>query len=308
MCACLVGLVAAVAASPASAQITARYGDYASCCQRALVFNSDAASETIAPGCSGGSSGSITMNGGPIAIVNQVDNQPVTCGGQHGPLYVFVFGGGGDDTIKLTGVSRTAGFTSILAENDTGTSEIFVQGDSDPEYAPVSGADTLIGGPLGEHLDTLNHGDCENGPDIVRGNGGPDNIKGSNASDRLFGGRGNDVINTCEGADVVHGGGGRDSIYVYGVFSRRAVRFYGDGGADILDGAAGRDYLDGGPGADAMYGEGGKDHMFGRDGADGMFGGPANDTMYGNGGNDYMRGNGGVDKLFGGPGINNIRQ
>ena len=60
-------------------------------------------------------------------------------------------------------------------------------------------------------------------------------------------------------------------------------RFFGFGGADVIDGGAGADRLDGGSGSDSLYGGAGADVILGGIGSDSMYGGTGVSTICGGG-------------------------
>lgn len=277
----------------ASAHITGSYSGDGVETARELQIESDSAADTIATACAGDS---VTVNGSVITI----DGHTIACGGSLGPQSIVVLGGGGNDTIDLTHITRKAGFTEILKSAAVGapTDAVAANGGL--------GHDTLIGGPLGE--DFNNEGlDAEPGGDTVRGNGGDDSVRGTTIGDRLYGGAGNDEISGWTGADYMRGGPGRDFLDVT-VFDKKRDKMYGDAGRDELIAGAGNDLLDGGSGNDFIRGGRGKDRMFGRAGNDGLFGQGGPDTIFGNAGKDYIRGGGGRDKIHPGAGKDNVKQ
>jgi Ca2+-binding RTX toxin-like protein len=287
-------LFACLAVLPGSAvaKITGRYYVNEDTNLRTLETRSDDAPDTIVPGCSGGH---FTVNG----VVKTIGGLFIACGGDSGPQDLVVYGGGGNDTINLTNVTR-ASFGSIVHDTSAGAPTDSVDADGGP------GQDTMIGGPLGERFND-DATDSEVGADTVRGNGGDDDVRGTTGNDKLFGGAGNDVIGADSGRDVAYGGPGKDSIHAFEL-DKGPDRFYGESGRDQLIGGAGNDRLDGGPGNDFIDGGPGKDKLFGRTGADGIFGHSGADTIFGNAGNDYIRGGKGKDKIHPGSGKNNVKQ
>ncbi len=292
-CAALLALCLFALPGAASAHITGRYFVDGFTHLRTVQVQSDEAADTIIPACSGGS---VTLNGHVVTI----NGQTIACGGSRGPERVEVYGGAGNDKLDLTHVSRAAGFTAIFSDGKDET-----PGD---EVAAIggTGADTIIGGPLGEQINS-SFADTEFGGDTVHGNGGNDRIRGTTIGDRLFGGAGNDAISGETGSDYIRGGPGRDFIDAV-IFDKKPDKFYGDSGRDELIGGAANDLLDGGSGNDFMQGNGGKDRMLGRAGNDFMQGGGGADTIFGNAGKDYIRGGPGRDKIHPGAGKDNAKQ
>ena len=215
---------------------------------------------------------------------------------------VIVEGRGGDDTIDTKGVSRSGGYSGI------------VLGCCDSPQAPADavsligneGADTIIGGPLGESINyTASSG--EQGPDKVRAGAGNDEIYGTDDPDDIAGEGGEDIIYPQLGSDLVHGNAAHDAVEDV-PFGKDIDRIFGDGGADQLFAGGGNDRVDGGDGKDFMDGGPGKDRMFGRAGADGLFGKGGNDFLFGNAGNDYLSGGAGNDVLNPGSGRDKVLQ
>lgn len=99
------------------------------------------------------------------------------------------------------------------------------------------------------------------------------------------------------GSVEIRGGNGNDR-FVSSV-STVAVRFYGNGGNDHLEGNAGNDVLDGGAGNDTLRGMAGNDTLTGGEGNDLLLGMDGNDTLSGGNGNDQLNGGAGVDRLNG---------
>jgi Ca2+-binding RTX toxin-like protein len=277
----------------ASAHITGSYSGDGVETARVLQIESDSAADTIATACAGDS---VTVNGNVITI----QGHRIACGGSLGPQSIDVHGGGGNDTIDLTQVSREAGFTEILK---------FAAGGAPTDTVAATGGlghDTLVGGPLGEDFNNVGFNN-EPGGDTVRGNGGDDRVRGTTIGDRLFGGAGNDVLDGLTGADYMRGGPGRDFLDAT-VYDKKGDKMYGDAGRDELIAGAGNDLLDGGSGNDFMQGGRGRDRMLGRAGNDALQGQGGADTIFGNAGKDYIRGGGGRDKIHPGAGKDNAKQ
>ena len=267
-------LVLAAIPATASAAIVGHYAPDDFTGNLEVELTSDNEGDTIALGCS--PNGNMTLNGGVFGF----GMGPIPC---DGPESIEVYGGGGNDTVNFTGVSKATGFTSIISFCGEGVcgNEVIAEGGT--------GRDTLIGGPFSERFNALFAFEFGEGADTVRGNGGNDEIKGTDEADKLFGGAGRDKFEPGPGNDLARGGAGND-FFDEIKFHNDRDRFFGEGGRDTMYAGGGGDFLDGGPGPDFMDGMKGKDRIFGR------------------AGNDYLKGGLGRDKLRGGPGRNTLVQ
>lgn len=278
-----VAVVICIMPAAASADLYWKFGVDERTYLRTLEMRSDAANSRIALGCDG-KHHAMTVNGkilvGGRGAIRCRDIEAM-----------FVSGGKGDDTIDMSGVSRTAGYR-IAGGQDVGGHAINVDGGP--------GRDRLTGGPYGETFNWSGQGSAERpGRDLVDGGGGNDLIGGSSAADRLSGGPGNDWLEGGTGNDRLYGGPGLD-------------RLDGNAGNDVLHGGAGKDYVledawSGNNGNDRIYGEGGNDWLKGGRGNDLIDGGSGNDVMFGQKGADRLFGRAGNDWLFGGPGRDILR-
>jgi Ca2+-binding RTX toxin-like protein len=255
-----------------------------------LELLSDGEGDTVKLGCS--PNGNVTNEGQVFGF----GMGPIPCNGPEG---IYVFGGGGNDTIDFTGVAESR-FTSIIRTSEDGVSHDEVTMDGD------SGKDTLTGGAHSEWLNATHAFDFGTGADIVRGNGGDDELKGSDEADTLLGGNGQDKLEPGPGKDLARGGPGGD--FLDDVLDKARDRFFGEGGRDQMFGGGGGDLLDGGGGGDYMDGQGGRDRMLGRAGSDGLFGRGGADFLFGHAGPDYIRGGPGRDHIFPGPGRDDVQQ
>jgi Ca2+-binding RTX toxin-like protein len=251
-----------------------------------LELLSDEAGDTIVLGCSPNKN--TTLNG---TVFHFGAAPPIPCSGPEG-IYLYDSGGtgndptefgGGNDTFDLSGVSREAGFTSIIGSSEGGLRHDEVVAEGGP------GRDTLIGGPFSEWFNASSAFEFGIGADIVHANGGDDELRGTDEADQLFGGTGRDRIEPGSGDDLARGGPDND-FFDEIAFDKDNDRFFGEGGRDDMYAGAGNDNLDGGPGPDFMDGMKGKDKIFGR------------------AGKDYLRGGPGRDKLRGGPGKDTVQQ
>jgi Ca2+-binding RTX toxin-like protein len=127
---------------------------------------------------------------------------------------VFVFAGGGNDTVTM----------DSSADNHWRA-----------EFHGEAGNDLLVGS-LGS--DTLDGG---SGNDLLFGGGGNDQLTGGDGNDTLFGDDGNDLLGGGNGNDWLFGGNGNDVLL-------------GEAGDDWLFAIAGADVLVGGQGSDWLFG------------------------------------------------------
>ncbi len=281
----------AFVAIPAVAQATIYKTYFPS--EGSLQIDGDATSQPIVLGCSGGDQ---TVNG--QFFYRSSVSRNLRC---NEIAAIYIDGKEGNDTINTAAVSPAGGYTDIFGSFDfprAPAHEVYLTGNE--------GADTLTGGPLGEHFNDTNSSG-ERGPDTIRAGGGNDGIWGTDEADLIFADAGEDVIYPQLGADIVHGGPAHDVVEDV-PFGKSAERIFGDGGADQLFAGGGPDFVDGGLGSDYMDGQSGRDRMFGRAGADGIFGGGGGDFLFGNAGKDYIRGEAGRDKVRGGPGKDDVAQ
>ncbi|NEY91006.1 calcium-binding protein [Tabrizicola oligotrophica] len=210
-----------------------------------------------------------------------------------------------------------------------------------------AGRDTIYGGSgldslEGSYDDDLLHGD--GGADTVSGGAGNDTVLGGEGADWLYGGAdARDVVSYADSTDGVyieitygsttiatsgfaegdHLNGFTDAIgSAYGdritdtvvntiAFGYNANRFYGGGGADLLNmgggndsgyGGDGRDSVNGGVGDDLLFGGGGNDDVDGGTGADVVYGGDGYNRLIGGAGQDRVIGGGLRETLYGGAG------
>lgn len=138
--------------------------------------------------------------------------------------YIYVSGGGGDDTISVLSVDGPGSIGSSL-EGDDGSDSLTLNFDG------------AVWGGAGN--DTIYLTDSFRGQ--VFGEAGNDQIfvSGASVDAEILGGDDNDLID-CTGNDdgvYVRGGNGNDTIYG----SAYADQLYGDAGADLLYGGGGSD-------------------------------------------------------------------
>ncbi|TWU33899.1 Ig-like domain-containing protein [Novipirellula artificiosorum] len=125
----------------------------------------------------------------------------------------------------------------------------------------------------------------------VYGAGGDDVISASAVTPGIsyYGEAGADVLNGTDNDDHFNGGDGDDSLF-------------GRAGNDLIDAGYGDDYVDAGSGDDEVFGDLGDDTIRGGLGNDVIDGGEGNDNINGNSGNDIVDGSSGDDLLDGGDG------
>ncbi len=227
-----------------------------------------------------------------------------------------------------------------------------------------SGADVLDGGTGNDWLDAGSGDEWDD--DTLYGREGDDTLSGGYGKDRLYGGAGDDVlvgghtepvpgdIRGNSDGDVLSGGEGNDALIgsgvsdaLYGGAGNDTVlggdggdRFFGDWGADLLDGGESIDTIDyrgstagvmvnlatgtgrggfaegdvirnieevrGTAFSDAIYGHAGDNDLYGYAGNDFLSGGAGADELLGGEGNDGLNGGTGDDTLTGGSGMDQI--
>jgi Ca2+-binding RTX toxin-like protein len=185
-----------------------------------------------------------------------------------------------------------------------------------------NGADTLLGGVLGENFSG------NDGNDSLDGGAGNDLLDGGNGTDRMFGRAGNDGYMVDNAGDVVDetGGNGIDSISSSITFNlantaraigaveeltltgNSAIDGIGNALANVIFGNMAKNVLSGLSGNDSLSGEGDNDTLRGDAGSDLLDGGSGADRMLGGVGNDgYMVDNAGdVVSEAGGTGIDTV--
>ncbi|MFK7820056.1 MAG: SBBP repeat-containing protein [Planctomycetaceae bacterium] len=195
-----------------------------------------------------------------------------------GLVDLFVFGGGGDDTMLVDGGRLTLDTSGGLINFDGGVDDdtLAVEGDVDFEMDNSRLASTGGGAIFFTELETgrLTGGDSANritarnfqGNVIIDGKAGNDTLIGAQGADTIIGAAGDDAINGREGHDVIRGGSGDDTIR----------------------GHDGNDRIGGGNDNDIIYGQKGSDTLMGGDGADELDGGADNDALHGEGGADMF--------------------
>ncbi|WIY25697.1 M10 family metallopeptidase [Parasedimentitalea psychrophila] len=207
-------------------------------------------------------------------------------------------------------------------------------GSSETAGDTVWGANSELGGPLGEYFASLT-GTSATGPYnggavafTIYDQGGTDTLdtspfatanridmRGGYFSDiggltgnvGIAGGTLLENLIAGAGDDTVTGNGADNAIDL-GDGNNQA---HGGTGADTLSGGAdmdklygqnGMDRLFGGLGDDALSGGNGADKLYGQDGLDRLYGGSGNDTLSGGDDADKLYGQDGLDRLFGGSG------
>jgi Ca2+-binding RTX toxin-like protein len=221
----------------------------------------------------------------------------------------------GDLTFKFTSIKLSA--SAVLAAAKTKSkkddkkliekmlagNDLFIGSQFNDVLYGFDGNDTLRGGSGNDKLDggsgdhdrasyenssqaiqaTLNRGEWA---DVLQGGVAQDRVR--NVED-LAGGSGNDILTGDKKANKFLGNGGDDVLT-------------GAGGADTLNGGSGNDILNGGKGNDKLEGGGDNDTLIGGKGDDILKGGNGNDSLEGGVGNDDLRGGSGSDTLIGGSG------
>ena len=200
----------------------------------------------------------------------------------------------GNDRVNMAGVGRSA-FSSLDA--------VLVAGDA--------GDDTLIGSSLA---------------DALSGGGGDDSLRGGDGTDRLDPGPGWNEVIGGDGRDLATFSGGGTWFVRGGIIdhsqpvnedtsirSVEIVKVVGGPEQDVLSeddysgivkffGQGGDDLMTSGPNNDLLDGGGGNDWLDAADGNDTILGGPGNDVLRGGNGNDVMDGGPGSDACLSGAG------
>jgi Ca2+-binding RTX toxin-like protein len=253
---------------------------------------------------------------------------------------VRVFGGRGDDQISVS-TAQGARIRSVTAHGGGGNDTIDLSGVSVPTYITGGGGDDQLTGGSGD--DVLSGGA---GADTLRGGAGYDVVDYSRrraAVDVSLDGAANDGSasegdNVASDIEEVRGGAGDDTLTA----GPNGTTLVGNGGNDVLTGGPGDDHLVGGLGADTMSGGGGSDtadysartmdvavrldgqandgsvgegdnvaadveNVIGGLGSDLLVGGPGPNELDGGPGDDVIDGGGGQDALRGGDGNDVIR-
>ncbi len=228
---------------------------------------------------------------------------------------IIVYGGEGDDTIDLSGVSVPveiyggggndtiyAGSGRAVIYGGLGDDTIYGGGDMDIIFGE-EGHDTIYGGNgvdyiFGDKGIITDLGDGKERIACLPGEkDGNDTIDGEGGNDVIFGGGGDDTISGGENDDLIFGDGGRMN-WIIGTIPTKA-----DGTLDFDD--ADEDGLSISTrglrsGNDTIYGNAGADKIFGSKGNDLIDGGADNDLLYGNEGFDSIYGGSNADTIYGG--------
>jgi serralysin len=253
----------------------------------ALVITGDGANDTITVTVDGANNLSLVLNGSPVYTFNgsTVASSRVQS--------ISIDGGGGTDTIVLTDVNTTEGFSSIKLDNDV-------------TLAGGAGNDSITASAF---ADWIRGGD---GDDVILAGSGGDTIYGDEGGDTMTGGSGDDTYvwqgyesnGSYYTDEVIESGSGNDTLdfYAYGnavnlnlgtTGSAQSVQGYmsikltnagqienvigsnshgdnitGDSINNLIRGSGGNDTLAGGSGSDTIYGDEGGDVMTGGSGDD----------------------------------------
>lgn len=234
----------------------------------------------------------VSQSGGIITVV--INGASTTYSGLSA---LEIFGGDGNDTIRLSGLT-----IPVVVDGGNGDDIIDASG--------VTGVGVILLGGAGN--DVLTGGACD---DILDGGIGNDRLYGGPGNDILFGGDGDDRLGGDAGDDILIGGDGRDSLdggagndRLYGGAGDDTLlggdgddQLFGEAGNDILNGGAGNDILDGGAGNDRLFGGLGNDRLDGGDGDDWLYGESGDDILYRSAGTDRLDGGAGSNQTQDGP-------
>jgi Ca2+-binding RTX toxin-like protein len=244
--------------------IRPRSGDY-------ITVTGGAGNDTIV-----GSNGHDSLVGGPGAddLDGRIDEDTLVAD----PADVRLVGGGGIDTLEMTGIRGVATLTptSLTINGRTLT-------EADGTYSGIGIAD--LTGSLTNDTFTVT------GLFRVRlnGNGGNDRLAtDASESALLVGGAGRDTLTGGAGDDTALGGPGADVLF-------GGDDEFPDFTHNLLAGGGGNDVLIGGPGVNTLEGNGGNDRLTGGQLADSLYGEEGNDSLSGGDGNDRLYGDGPAD-------------
>lgn len=234
-----------------------------------------------------------------IQIFGQDTGETLRVIGTHDNLPSYIWGGDGDDTIRVTITGNDelygeAGDDTIEAGNGDDTVYGGIGGDS---IIGEGGNDTLYGGDGDDTIDGGYGDDTIYGDNVYgeSGNTGDDILSGGNGDDLIYGNDGNDTLNGNGDNDRLYGGNGNDTLNG----NSGSDQLFGQDGVDTLNGNNGNDYLYGGAGGDELNGDAGIDYLYGDAGNDTLNGGTETDYLYGGDGNDTINGDDGNDYLYG---------
>ena len=183
----------------------------------------------------------------------------------------YYYGGAGDDTIDVSGVTSSEGLPYIYSSGGSGNDSI-IGSDSVDDYVYVTGGSDTIAGGLdgGVEGDWVNF-DATGSAVSVDLDAGTASYTGGAAAlsdiEHVDTGDFDDTISGSAEANFIESGAGADSVS-------------GLGGDDILRGGDGDDTLRGGTGADRVHGQGGDDRIVLEDGfgSDTITGGETTET------------------------------
>ena len=153
---------------------------------------------------------------------------------------IYVFGSGGDDSIKIAESISLPTFLYGQDGSDT------IVGGSGNDYIRGGSGDDLLSGEVGN--DTVF---ADLGNDVVDGGNGNDQIHGGSGNDWLSGDDGDDWIAGNSGNDTIQGGEDHDQLY--GGIGHDWIA--GNAGDDLVVGGWGRDTLLPGEDSDDVRGD-----------------------------------------------------
>jgi Ca2+-binding RTX toxin-like protein len=238
-----------------------------------IVASRDAAGNILING------GAVSITGGPSTVNNTATIQ--------------VFGGGGNDTIRLDESNGALPGAQLFGEKGNDT---LIGGSGNDQLFGGTGNDILLG---------------KGGDDLLFGGSGDDTLTGGAGSDQMFGQAGNDrmIWNPGDGSDLMEGGDGIDTAEVNGGNGAETFTLTPNGTRVRFDRTTpGPFSLDIGTTENLVLNmNGGDDTFIGSNGLATLIqltvdGGAGNDTITGGDGNDTLIGGDGNDTITGGRG------
>lgn len=206
-------------------------------------------------------------------------------------LNVFVYGGNGNDSVDLSGLSIADGCCAMVVGSKG----------MDTIQGVASGVDYLFGDA--GYLTFTPESEGKKKKTVAQAiayptdAGAVDIIVGANIEDEkkpqptnyIFGGDGSDFIVGGSGENVIFGDFGRLKNE-NGTFVADRHDIFDEGGDDLVYGRGGIDHIYGGAGNDMIHANGGNDEVYGGQGNDVIYGGSGNDAIYGGDGTDVIFG------------------
>jgi len=179
--------------------------------------------------------GSATISGSAALIALGAGSDTLTLTDDFHLLSAEIIGGGGADSVSLSGINDADGISINLDSSVNG-------GGADTLSFKATAASASIKGKGGKDVITIENGSQLEASSQVLGNAGADSIVlddtfGADSNVTIGGGSGNDtlVFTATETGSVVYGGGGRDSLNIDGQNEANGGgTIYGGAGTDSI--------------------------------------------------------------------------